>query len=407
MFLALLAFVVAFLAFMKSSGVADRLRKLEDDRDDLRAKVAVQQKQIERLRATLGPETKAAPAGTSAAAAELKPVVPTPRVLNPAPPAPEPKVEPRPPAKPTIILPAYEPPAPPIDWESLLGVKGAAWVGGIALITSAIFFARWTVEQGLVTPAFRFGMMLFAGIAALVAAEVGLRRGYERTANPLSGAGIAILYIAFFAGHSRYGLISMPMAFAGMVVVTITACILAVRYDAFSTAVLGLLGGFATPVALSTGEDRPIGLFSYILLLNIGLLSIGVRKRWQGLFELGLAGTFLIQLAWFSKFMSSGNMLVAIVVFGASCRASTPKISVAFPRPPEASSLRCLPAIYRFRRSPRPLKPWRTNKPQASSRSGRRNDFRFRLACPCSLSCLPCLDPFSWKAFATSEPVFS
>ena len=158
-------------------------------------------------------------------------------------------------------------------------MKGAAWVGGIALITSAIFFARWTIDQGLLTPELRFALMVLGGISALVAAEIGLRKGYERTANPLSGAGIAILYIAFFAGHSRYELISLPTAFAGMVFVTVTACVLSVRYDAFPTAVLGLLGGFATPVALSTGEDRPIGLFSYILLLNLGLLAVPAKHR--------------------------------------------------------------------------------------------------------------------------------
>ena len=188
-------------------------------------------------------------------------------------------------------------------------------MGGIALIASAIFFARWTIEQGLVTPELRFAFMLMGGIGALVAAEIGLRKGYERTANPLSGAGIAILYIAFFAGHSRYDLISMPMAFLGMVFVTITACVLAVRYDAFPTAVLGLLGGFATPVALSTGEDRPVGLFAYILLLNLGLFAVGVRRKWHALFELGLLGTLLIQIGWFSKFMSPANMLIGVVVF--------------------------------------------------------------------------------------------
>lgn len=208
-----------------------------------------------------------------------------------------------------------EPPSPPIDWESLLGIKGAAWVGGIALIASAILFARWTIEQGLLTPALRFALMLFAGIGSLLAAEIGLRKGYERTANPLSGAGIAILYIAFYAGHTLYDLISMPTAFAGMVFVTVTACVLAVRYDAFPTAVLGLLGGFATPIALSTGEDRPVGLFAYILLLNLGLLAVGIRQRWHALFGLGLVGTLIIQIGWFAKFMSAANLLIGVVVF--------------------------------------------------------------------------------------------
>lgn len=307
MFLAFIAFVMAFFALMRARDLSDRIRRLESDRDDLVTRLAALHKLVDRLRTQA---IAVRPEGEKVAEAPAAP--PAGPALT-APPSPPPPPPPRAPTPPTPI--AVEPPPPPIDWESLLGVKGAAWVGGIALIASAIFFARWTIEQGLVTPELRFVFMLMGGIGALVAAEIGLRKGYERTANPLSGAGIAILYIAFFAGHSRYDLISMPTAFAGMVFVTITACVVAVRYDAFPTAVLGLLGGFATPVALSTGEDHPVGLFSYILLLNLGLFAVGVKRKWHALFELGLLGTLLIQVGWFSKFMSPENMAIGVVVF--------------------------------------------------------------------------------------------
>ena len=324
--LALLAFAIAFFALIKGRDLSDRIKRLEGDRDDLILRVATLQRLVDRLRGpapgapalpTAAPRTSA-PEPRRTAATAVEPARATGPIPAPPPPVAPPKAPlapppPRPTPDPTPNV--VEPPPTPIDWESLLGVKGAAWVGGIALIASAIFFARWTIEQGFVTPELRFAFMLFGGIGALLAAEIGLRKGYERTANPLSGAGISILYIAFYAGHARYDLISMPTAFTGMVFVTVTACVLAVRYDAFPTAVLGLLGGFATPVALSTGVDRPVGLFSYILLLNLGLFAVGVKRRWHGLFELGLLGTLLIQIGWFSKFMSPANMLIGVIAF--------------------------------------------------------------------------------------------
>jgi uncharacterized membrane protein len=359
--LALLAFAIAFVAWLKSRDVSSRLERMELDRRDLVTKVTGLERQIERLKNTgaaaaapktppPGPtpdadaplpappvsESVSKPATTTAVPAKAPEILTAPSsapvgrnaaVTPPtAPPAPMPPPRPvaslrggqqGPPdeATPLTHASAVEPPSAPIDWESLVGTKATAWVAGIALIIGAIFFARWTVEQGIITPAARFALMLLTGTGALVAAELGLRRGYERTANPLSGAGIAVLYAAFYAGHVRYELFSMPMAFAGMVLVTITACLVSVRYDAFPTAVLGLLGGFATPVALSTGVDRPVGLFSYILLLNIGLLAVGIRQRWHGLFELGLLGTLLIQIGWFADFMSPANMVVGVAVF--------------------------------------------------------------------------------------------
>jgi uncharacterized membrane protein len=356
--LALLAFAIAFFAWLKGRDVSSRLDRMELDRRDLVTKVTGLERQIERLKSQAGgveaapsppdPGAKAdvtAPTPASPAIESMsRPVTAAPPPVAKAPeipavtapaavqyPAATPPPSPRPPVTPPAAKPpaapplpaaaapkredAVEPPSAPIDWESVVGTKATAWVAGIALIVGAIFFARWTVEQGIITPAARFALMLLTGIGALVAAELGLRRGYERTANPLSGAGIAVLYAAFYAGHVRYELFSMPMAFAGMVLVTITACAVSVRYDAFPTAVLGLLGGFATPVALSTGVDRPVGLFSYILLLNIGLLAVGIRQRWHGLFELGLLGTLLIQIGWFADFMSPANMVVGVAVF--------------------------------------------------------------------------------------------
>ena len=69
------------------------------------------------------------------------------------------------------------------------------------------------------------------------------------------------------------------MAFGLLALVTLTAVLLSIRRDSLFIAVLGLLGGFATPVLLSTGENRPIPLFAYLLLLNVGLAWVAYRKR--------------------------------------------------------------------------------------------------------------------------------
>ncbi|MET0553150.1 MAG: DUF2339 domain-containing protein, partial [Vicinamibacteria bacterium] len=120
---------------------------------------------------------------------------------------------------------------------------------------------------------------------------------------------------AFYAGHALYELLPLPVTFAAMVATTAVAGLVAIRYDAMFTAVLGLLGGFATPVALSTGVDRPVGLFSYLLLLNGGLAVVALRKRWHPLVVLAVAGTFALELGWFAKFMSPEKALVGLGAF--------------------------------------------------------------------------------------------
>jgi uncharacterized membrane protein len=56
---------------------------------------------------------------------------------------------------------------------------------------------------------------------------------------------------------------------------------LAQRHASHVIAVLGLVGGFATPLALSSGTDRPFSLFGYVLLLDFGFLFVAQKRCWR------------------------------------------------------------------------------------------------------------------------------
>ncbi|MBK6849254.1 MAG: DUF2339 domain-containing protein [Proteobacteria bacterium] len=123
------------------------------------------------------------------------------------------------------------------------------------------------------------------------------------TANALDAAGIAILFATCFAGNALWHLLPQLVAFGLLVLVTAVAVLLAIRHDSLFVAVLGLVGGFATPALLSTGENRPIGLFGYLLLLNVGLAWVAHRKRWPWLLGASVGLTTLYQWGWIAKFV--------------------------------------------------------------------------------------------------------
>src|SRR5438034_2611344 len=106
-----------------------------------------------------------------------------------------------------------------------------------------------------------------------------------------------------------------------MTLITAVAFLLSVRLNAIVVAVLGIAGGFVTPVLLSTGQDRPLGLFVYIALLDIGLLALAQRKGWNALPILGAIGTALMQFAWVTtffvpeKYFAGNKVLIFMVVF--------------------------------------------------------------------------------------------
>jgi len=76
-----------------------------------------------------------------------------------------------------------------------------------------------------------------------------------------------------------------------------------------------LIGGFLTPPLLSTGVDNPLGLFTYIAILDIGIITVALKKRWGFLWGLSALGTLAIQIGWVDKFFTIQKALTGIVVF--------------------------------------------------------------------------------------------
>src|SRR5438132_11651393 len=196
-----------------------------------------------------------------------------------------------------------------IDWEEFMGAKMFAWIGGFALFLGVAFFVKYSFEHNLIPPELRVAIGFLAGIA-LVGGGVALKRKENVvTAQTLCATGILILYAVTFACRSFYHFpfFGLVPTFALMSLITAAAFLLAVQLDALVVAVLGIAGGFLTPVLLSTGEDNPLGLFGYIALLDIGLLAVAQRQRWNVLPILGAIGTALVQFAWVAAFFVPGK----------------------------------------------------------------------------------------------------
>jgi uncharacterized membrane protein len=220
--------------------------------------------------------------------------------------------EPAAPREPELPPP---PPPTPFDWESLVGVKLFSGIAGVALVFAAVFFLRYSIDHGWLQPPVRVAIGVLTAVGLLVACELKAARRYPVTANALDAAAIAILFSTFFAAHALWNLIPAFVTFGLLALVTAVAVLLSIRRESLFIAVLGLLGGFATPALLSTGENRPIPLFAYLLLLNVGLAWIAYKKTWPVLTWLTLILTTLYQWGWVIKFLDTASVPLAMGVF--------------------------------------------------------------------------------------------
>ena len=156
---------------------------------------------------------------------------------------------------------------------------------------------------------------MLVATALLVVCELKAARKYAVTANALDAASIAILFATFYAARALWDLIPASVTFGLLILVTVLAVMLSIRHDSRFIAVLGLLGGFATPALLSTGENRPIPLFTYLLLLNAGLAWVAFKKGWPLLTILTLILTVVYQWGWVVQYLDTSQLPLAIGIF--------------------------------------------------------------------------------------------
>lgn len=204
------------------------------------------------------------------------------------------------------------------DLESVIGGSWFAWAGILAVIVAVSFFLKLAFDNEWIGPRAQVSIGALGGLALLVVGERLRARGLRAYAFILSGGGILILYLSIYASYNFYPLLDQPVAFLLMALVTTVAVLLSVRLDALAIAILGLVGGFLTPVLISSGQDNEVALFTYVALLDAGVLAVAYFKRWRSLDFLSFACTVLMSLGWAAKFYAPEKLwttLVFVTVF--------------------------------------------------------------------------------------------
>ncbi len=202
-----------------------------------------------------------------------------------------------------------------IDWEQFAGTRLFGWIGGLALFLGVAFLLKYSFEQGLISPILRVVGGFALGMGAILGGFRVRRSGYPITAHTLCAVGPAILFVDIYGAYDFYGFIGAGSAFLLMVIVTAGSFWLAVDLDSRYVAVLGLMGGFLTPL-LSTGSADPLKLFGYLALLNIGLALIALRKRWGFLVAVSALVTGCFMLGWVAAYFVVSKALTVVILFG-------------------------------------------------------------------------------------------
>ncbi len=185
---------------------------------------------------------------------------------------------PRPPPPPAPPKPSFLDRNP--DLEKFIGENLINKIGITILVLGLGFLLNWAIDKGYISETARTLIGVGSGGALILLAH-RLREKFRAFSSVLVGGGLAVLYFTIAFAYRVYEIIPQAPAFLVMAGITGLGVLLTLVYDRRELSVIALLGGFAAPFLTSRGDGNYVVLFSYLLILNTGMLVLANYKKWH------------------------------------------------------------------------------------------------------------------------------
>ncbi|ARN77240.1 hypothetical protein BST97_04170 [Nonlabens spongiae] len=186
------------------------------------------------------------------------------------------------------------------DLEKFVGENLINKIGIVITVIGVAIGAKYSIEHDLISPLTRIVLGYVAGLG-LLGFGIKLKKNYENYSAVLVSGAMAILYFITYAAYDLYALLPQLMAFVLMVVFTAFTVLAAIHYNRQVIAHIGLVGAYAVPFLLSDGSGRAAILFSYVTMINVGILVIAFKRYWKLLYYTSFGLSWLIYLAWLAN----------------------------------------------------------------------------------------------------------
>lgn len=183
------------------------------------------------------------------------------------------------------------------DLEKFIGENILSKVAITILVIGIAFFVKFAIDKEWINEIARVGIGVLCGVIVLGFAH-RLHKRFKAFSSVLVAGGIAIFYFTIGIAFHQYHIFNQTTAFIIMLLITVFSVFISVVYDRVELAALSLIGGFAVPFMLSTGQGNYMVLFLYILILDIGMLVLAYLRKWNLINIMAYVFTMFLYVAW-------------------------------------------------------------------------------------------------------------
>lgn len=182
--------------------------------------------------------------------------------------------------------------------ERLIGENIVNKIGIIITVIGVAIGTKYSIDHNLISPAMRILLGYAAGITLLLLG-IRLKTKYHNYSAVLVSGSMAAMYFVTYAAFSFYHLLPQLVSFVLMLVLTVGTVYAAIKFNAIVIAHIGLVGSYAIPFLLGDDSGRTWILFSYMALINAGILAVAIQRYWKSLYYAAFLLSWLIFGSWY------------------------------------------------------------------------------------------------------------
>jgi len=210
--------------------------------------------------------------------------------------------------------PPVQPPItqPKADIETVIGSAWLNRVGIVVLLFAAAFFLKFAFDNNWIGPIGRVVIGLIAGAGLLLWSEWLFVKRWTYFSEGIAALAVGVIYLSLYAGFQFYHFLTPFAAFAGMAATTATVLAISLGRDSQRLALLALAAGFITPLLINTGADPLVPLFTYLAILNAGLLTVARIRDWRNL-PAAFFFTIAYAVAWWLHYFEPSKLALTFI----------------------------------------------------------------------------------------------
>ncbi|MES2865031.1 MAG: DUF2339 domain-containing protein [Bacteroidota bacterium] len=193
------------------------------------------------------------------------------------------------------------------DLEKFIGENLINKIGILILVLGISFFVKYAIDKNWINETARVAIGILSGTLVMGVAHK-LKKNYIAFSSVIVAGAISIYYFTIAIAFHDYHIFNQTVAFAIMVVITAFSAFVSINYNRQELAVLSLIGGFAVPFMVSTGQGNYAVLFTYIAILNVGILAIAYYKKWNLVTILSFVFTTVLFSSWCITEMTNNKL---------------------------------------------------------------------------------------------------